>query len=125
MPRRAGITGPRTGQLKTLSEIGRTLTNTTSLDEVAHVTIERGAALVDAAGAVLMLSDDGGQMHVRATWGIPDSRVSRFQAPTTGETIARLQGLLGLSDERLIAVPLVVGGSVTGLIAVGLQRAGT
>src|SRR4051812_11281935 len=125
MPRRAGITGPRTGQLKTLSEIGRALTYTTSLDEVAHVTIERGAALVDAAGAVLMLSDERGQMYVRATWGVPEAKVNRFQAPTTGETIERPHGLLGVSDERFVAVPLVVGGSVTGLIAVALRRAGT
>src|SRR3954464_14004889 len=112
MPRRTMAGGARAGKLKTLSDIGRALTYTTSVDEVAHVTINRGAAFVDAQAAVLMLPDENGEMHVRATHGIPEETVQNFAAPTTGETIDRLQGLLSIPDERFIAVPLVVAGSV-------------
>src|SRR3954464_6063908 len=114
MPRRIAFGGRRAGGLKTLTEIGRAMTYTQSIDEVAHLTVDRGAALMDADAAVLMLADEGGEMHVRATSGIPESTVQSFRAPTTGETIDRLQGLLKTSDERFVAVPLVVGGAVTG-----------
>jgi signal transduction histidine kinase len=40
----------------------------------------------------------------------------------TDEVIERLQGLLDIPYEALIAVPLVVGGAVTGLVAVAMQR---
>lgn len=124
MSRRPLVADPRTGQLTKLSEIGRALTYTTSLDEVAGVTIDRGAALVDASAAVLMLADAEGQMHVRASHGIDDARVAMFQAPSTGEVVGRLQGLLNVPDEFFIAVPLVVEGAVTGLIAVALRHRG-
>src|SRR5205823_5027612 len=91
--------------------------------EVAHVTVDRGAALMDAEAAVLMLATESGEMKVSATYGIPDLTVQSFREPATGEMIDRLQGLLKTSDERFVAVPLVVAGAVTGLIAVALRHA--
>lgn len=112
-------------QLRGLSEISRALTYATSLDQVARLTVERGAGLLDASAAVLMLSDFEGLLQVRAAHGISEERVARFRAPLTDEVIGRLQGLLAVADDCFFAVPLVVGGSVTGLLAVALTQPST
>jgi phosphoserine phosphatase RsbU/P len=112
-------------QLRRLTEIGRALTYATSLEQVARLTVEQGAALLEAPSAVLMLSDMRGEMQVRASYGIADERVARFGAPLTDEVFGRLQGLFEVPDDRLLAVPLVVGGAVTGLLAVALSEFAT
>src|SRR5688500_75328 len=105
-------------QLRGLTEISRAFTYTTSLDQVTRLTVERGAALLGATAAVVMLPDDDGLMHVRAAHGIEDELLTRFRAPFSDELLIRLQGLFGVGEECFIAVPLVVGGAVSGLVAV-------
>jgi signal transduction histidine kinase len=112
-------------QLRRLTEIGRALTYATSLEQVARLTVEQGAALLGAPAAVLMLGDTGGELQVRASHGIAGERVARFGAPLTDEVFGRLHGLFEVPDDRLLAVPLVVGGAVTGLLAVALSDAAT
>jgi sigma-B regulation protein RsbU (phosphoserine phosphatase) len=107
-------------QLRKLSDISRAFTYTTSFDEVARLTARQGAELLGASGTVVMLNDGDGELQVRAAYGIGEERVTRFGAPLTDETIGRLQGLLAVTDEYFIAVPLVVGGAVTGLLAAAL-----
>jgi signal transduction histidine kinase len=72
-----------------------------------------------------MLHDGDGQLHVRAAHGVDEALLTRFRAPLSDEVIGRLQGLFGVSDEYLVAVPLVVGGTVTGLVAAVLGRPST
>jgi len=67
---------------------------------------------------VLMLADEAGELHVRATHGIAGPRVDRFTAPLDDELMSRLQGLLEAPDDLFLAVPLVATGAVTGLLAV-------
>lgn len=112
-------------QLRRLTEISRALTYTTSLEQVMRLTVERGAELLGAAAAVLMLADAEGSLQVRAAHGIPEERVARFGAPMTDEVIERLQGLCDVPEDRLLAVPLVVGGAVTGLVAVATGQPAT
>jgi signal transduction histidine kinase len=109
-------------KLRRLTEIGRALTYATTLEQVALLAVERGAALLDAVAAVLMLPDADGLLHVRGAHGIAEERLARFRAPLTDETVARLQGLLAVPDDHFLAVPLVAGGAVTGLLAVALTR---
>jgi signal transduction histidine kinase len=116
---------PRFEQLRGLAEIGRALTYTTSLEQAAYLTVERGAALLGAVGAVLMLANADGLLQVRASHGIAEDRVARFREPLDDEVIGRLQGLLGVPVDRFLAVPLVVGGAVTGLVAVALSEPAT
>jgi phosphoserine phosphatase RsbU/P len=111
--------------LRRLSEINRALTYTTSLEAVARVTVEGASELLSATTAVLMLQDVNGSLQVRAASGVAEERVARFSAPLTDELIERLQGLLGVSEECFLAVPLVVAGTVTGIIAVGLAAPAT
>ena len=109
-------------QLRRLTEVSRALTYTTSLDEVMRLTVRRGVELLEADCGVLMLSDSSGLLQVRASHGIAPERVTRFCAPLDDELIARLKGLLGVSDQCFIGVPLVVAGEVTGLVAVALRH---
>jgi phosphoserine phosphatase RsbU/P len=116
---------PDFAQLRRLTEISRALTYTTSLDQVTRLTVERGADLLDATAAVLMLADAEGLLQVLATHGVSKERIIRFQAPLTDEVIARLQGLLDVPQDHFIAVPLIVGGAVTGLLAVATRQPST
>jgi signal transduction histidine kinase len=116
---------PGLAQLRRLTEISRALTYTTSMEQVTRLTVERGAALLDAEAAVLMLADAEGLLHVRGAHGIGEERVARFRAPLTDEVIGRLQGLLAVPNDCFIAVPLVVGGAVTGLVAVATRQPST
>lgn len=111
--------------LRKLSAISRAFSYTTSLEEVARLTATQGAELLGAVGTVVMLHDGEGELQVRATHGIAEARVARFCAPLTDEVIGRLQGLLAVADDCFIAVPLVVGGAVTGLLAAALPRVAT
>jgi signal transduction histidine kinase len=113
---------PDFAQLRRLTEISRALTYTTSLEQVTQLTVVRGAELLDASAAVLMLADADELLQVRAVHGIEEERVTRFGAAATGEVMERLQGLFGVADECVIAVPLVVGGAVSGLVAVAMER---
>ena len=113
-------------QLRRLTGISRALTYTTSLEQVTQLTVQEGAELLDATAAVLMLSDADGLLHVRAAHGIDDALIARFPAsPVVDDVIGRLQGLLGVSGDRFIAVPLVVGGEVRGLVAVATRDSAT
>jgi phosphoserine phosphatase RsbU/P len=114
-----------TTSLRRLSEINRALTYTTSLDAVARLTVEGATELLATTTAVLMLQDVNGLLQVRAASGVAEERVARFSAPLTDELIERLQGLLDVSEGCVLAVPLVVGGAVTGIIAVGLLEPAT
>jgi len=114
---------PEVANLRQLTEIGRALTYTTSLDQVARLTVERGAALIEATATVLLLPDADGVQQVRAAHGVPEERLTRFSGPMSDDVIGRLQGLLPVPDDCFLAVPLVVGGMVTGLLAASLGRA--
>lgn len=116
---------PALAQLRRLTEISRALTYTTSLEQVTRLTVERGAELMGAAAAVLMLADREGLLHVRAAHGIDEERVARFRAPLNDEVFGRLQGLLAVPDDCFLAVPLVVGGAVTGLLAAAMRQPST
>ncbi|MFL5612962.1 MAG: sensor histidine kinase [Gemmatimonadaceae bacterium] len=120
----AGI-NPRSDQLRRLVDINRAFSDRTSLDQIARFTVEQGADLLSAKAGVLMLLDSAEVLNVRAAHGVDDARVARFQAPLDDEVTGRLLGLLQVPEAFLIAVPLVVGGKVTGLLAVGLAQAAT
>jgi signal transduction histidine kinase len=114
------VAEPELEQLRKLTEVGRALTYTTSVDQVAQLTVERGARTLGAAAAVLMLADADGLLRVRAAQGVSAERLGRFGGARADETVERLQGLLDTAGDEFLAVPLVAGGAVTGLLAVAL-----
>ena len=111
---------PELEQLRQLTEVGRALTYTTSVEQVAQLTVERGARLLDATAAVLLLGDADGLLGLRAAHGVSDDRLGRFGGAGADETVERLRGLLDAPDDGFLAVPLVAGGAVIGLLAITL-----
>lgn len=109
----------RAGQLRRLTEVSRALTYTVSLDDVLQLAVEQAAELLHGGRAVLMLTNDEGLLTVRSSWGVDTARCDTFREPLRETMIDRLQGLL-TDDEggQFTAVPLVVNGQVTGLLAV-------
>jgi phosphoserine phosphatase RsbU/P len=112
----------RLQQLRGLTELGRALTSAVSLDEVLRLTTERAASLLETDRAVLMLTNDEGLMSVRASFGLEGASTERFREPLDDSLVQRLQGLLRVEAERFLSVPLVVGGEVTGILAVALRE---
>lgn len=81
--------------------------------------------MLDGTGAVLLLPDVDGLLHVSAAQGVAPELLERFSAPLGEDLNARLQGLLSAAEEHFIAVPLIVGGEVTGVVAVATPHAFT
>lgn len=111
------------GQMHDLSDANRALTNTTSLDQVAQVTVERSAALVDATAALVLLADGLGTMRIRASKGIDPVRMANLERVAGLEVAERFPELFDVSGDAFIAVPLIAGGAVIGIIAVALTHA--
>jgi signal transduction histidine kinase len=102
-----------------LTEVSRAFTYATSLKDILHLATDQAAEMLGAEKAILMLTDEDGLLRVRAAYGVSEEVVERFRESFDESLITRLTGLLGAgSPEGFIGVPLVVGGNVTGLLAV-------
>lgn len=119
------MTGPlarddrRAVQIRGLTEVSRALTYAVSFDEVLQLIVARAARLFDAQAAVLMLANEDGAMTMRASVGgvAPEAASGH-----TASVVEQLQLALGVTAERLLGVPLVVGGNVMGILAVALPE---
>ena len=101
-----------------LTEVSRALTYAVSLDEVLQLTVAHATELLGAKKAILMLINDAGLLSVRASVSIDPERCKRFAEPMDESLIVRLKGLLDADAANFLGVPLVVGGNVTGILAV-------
>ncbi len=109
-------------QLRGLTELSRALTTAVSFEQVLQLAVERAATLLGASAAVLMLEDEDGLQTIRASTGLGPVRPNLGQSLDAG-LVGQLQDALGVTPEQFLAVPLVVNGEVTGLLAVGLADA--
>lgn len=112
--------GERRGQrFRKLTEVSRALTYLSSLEEVAQITVDRAADLVEADWAVLMLRGEDGLLHVRAAHGVPEPILEQFQGQLDEGLVRQLlTTLCPAPSSRFLGVPLVVRSAVTGLLAV-------
>ena len=102
-----------------LTEVSRAFTYASSLKDILHLATDQAAEMLGAEKAILMLTDEDGLLRVRAAYGVSEDVVDRFRESFDESLVARLTGLLGAeSPDGFIGVPLVVGGNVTGLLAV-------
>ena len=102
-----------------LTEVSRAFTYASSLKDILHLATDQAAEMLGAEKAILMLTDENGLLRVRAAYGVSEDVVDRFRESFDESLITRLTGLLGAdSPQGFIGVPLVVGGNVTGLLAV-------
>ena len=99
--------------------MSRAFTYASSLKDILHLATDQAAEMLGADKAILMLTDEQGLLRVRAAYGVSEEVVERFRESFDESLVTRLKGLLGAgSPEGFIGVPLVVGGNVTGLLAV-------
>ena len=111
--------GSRESRAHRLTKVSRAFTYASSLKDILHLATDQAAEMLGADKAILMLTDDEGLLRVRAAYGVSEEVVERFRESFDESLITRLKGLLGAgSPEGFIGVPLVVGGNVTGLLAV-------
>lgn len=114
--------GKRLQQFRRLTEVSRALTYAVSLEEVLNLTVVRAAELLEAEKSVLMLNNADGLLTVRAAHGLSPEVAVRFREPLDETLIHQLQSLLDVKPTEFLGVPLVVGGEVTGLLAVTRPR---
>ena len=107
----------RSTRVARLAQLSRGFTYATSLSEILKFAAEQAADLLEAEKAILLLTDDEGQLRVRACFGVSDEVVDRFRASFDESLASRLQGLFGGGD-GFLGVPLVAQGKVIGLLAV-------
>jgi signal transduction histidine kinase len=113
----------RDGRAQRLTEVSRAFTYATSLKDILRLATDQAAEMLGAEKAILMLTDEEGLLRVRAAYGVSENVVERFRESFDESLISRLTGLLGAgSPDGFIGVPLVVGGRVTGLLAVVRPR---
>ncbi|MBL0220269.1 MAG: GAF domain-containing protein [Myxococcales bacterium] len=101
--------------------MSRALTYAMTSEEVLRITTERAAELLETPKSILLLTDDNGDLSVRASFGLDADVARRYHEPLTEKLIVQLRQLLDVPPERFLGVPMVVGGEVTGLLAVALQ----
>ena len=108
----------RAERVHQLTRLSRAFTDSLSLDEILAMAVEQAATMLDAERAVLMLTDDAGLLKVRASHGVAQDVVERFEHPANESLVSRLRGILGSHLARgFIGVPLVSQGRVVGLLA--------
>jgi two-component system, cell cycle sensor histidine kinase and response regulator CckA len=110
--------------LRQLTRLSRAVAQAESLDQILQLAANHAAAILEADQTVVMLVGDDGFAHVRASVGV-DARVADSLRGSLDEhLISRLQSVLvGSGQGSFMAIPLIVQGEVTGLLAV--TRPGT
>src|SRR5919107_1801953 len=110
---------PAVALLRKLTQLSRAVAQAASLDDILQLAASQAAAILDADQSLLMLVGDDGLAHVRATEGLGRSLVQSLSAPLDESLIARVEhALVGKAHRAFMAVPLIVQGDVTGLVAV-------
>lgn len=108
--------------LRALTQVSHAVSNADSLDSIMRLAAQHAAILLGAERSVLLLTDDAGGLRIRAWHGFEDPGIDVFPGSFDERLIARLAPVLGEeSAETVAAVPLVVRGRVTGLIATALS----
>ncbi|HEX3235994.1 MAG TPA: ATP-binding protein [Gemmatimonadales bacterium] len=108
--------------LRALTQISHAVSNAVSLEPIMQLAAEQAAVLLGADRSVLLLTDDAGGLRLRAWYGLERAEPASLPGPLNETLIAQLAPVLGEpSPETVLAVPLVVRGRVTGLIATVLD----
>jgi phosphoserine phosphatase RsbU/P len=108
----------RLQQVRKLTEVSRALTYAATLDEVFKLTVVRAADLLEAEKALLLVSNDDGQLTIRSWHGLDAEKAKGFQEPLSEGLGSRLSQLLDTPSECFLGVPLVVAGAIKGILVV-------
>ena len=124
----AASTGPRDvpdaapALLRRLTGLSRAVAQAASLQDILDLAARQAADMLGAEQTILMLVGDDGRAHTRAVHGIDPSVAAGLAGELNERLIERIETTLGGASRAFMAVPLIVQGEVTGLLAVA--RAG-
>lgn len=105
-------------RIRKLTEVSRSITYAASLDEVLQLTVDRAAELLAAERSLLMVVNNDGLLALRSSHGIDIVPAQDFQEPLSETLIQRLALRLDARPESFLGVPLVVAGTVKGVLVV-------
>ena len=109
----------RDERARRLAAIGRGLTYARTLDEMLEMTLDCATDLLGADRAAVLLTDADGRLRARASRGIDRGAADAFAEPLHESLLGQLTDLFGAQDRMsMLAVPLVIEGTVVGLLAV-------
>jgi two-component system cell cycle sensor histidine kinase/response regulator CckA len=110
---------PAVALLRKLTQLSRAVAQAASLDDILQLAATQAAAILDADQTLLMLVGDDGLAHVRASEGVDPALTAGLSTALDESLISRVEeALVGKADRAFMAVPLIVQGEVTGLVAV-------
>jgi PAS domain S-box-containing protein len=111
--------------LRALTRVSRAVSNAVSLEPIMRLAAEQAAVLLGAKRSVVLLTEGDGRLRIRAWHGLERPEPEWLPGPLDENLPARLALVLGeAATERVLAVPLVVRGGVTGVLATALGSAG-
>jgi two-component system, cell cycle sensor histidine kinase and response regulator CckA len=117
------VESPAVALLQKLTQLSRAIAQAASLDDILQLAATQASVILEADQTVLMLMGDDGLAHVRASEGVDLSLAESLPGKLDETLISRLeQALVGSSNRSFLAVPMIVQGEVTGLIAVTRER---
>jgi PAS domain S-box-containing protein len=111
--------------VRRLTEITRALTAALSEEEILELAVKETGELLGSEKVAIVLTEARGGLSIRASVavrnGLQQLQGERFES-LNEEVIARLQDVLGADERnRFLAVPMVMGGEVAGVLAVAGQ----
>jgi two-component system, cell cycle sensor histidine kinase and response regulator CckA len=113
-----GTDVPAVALLRKLTQLSRAVAQAASLDEILQLAAVQAATILDAEQTLLMLVGDDGLAHVRASEGVDPGVAASLSGPLDEKLIERIERvLIGSAARSFMAVPLIVQGDVTGLVA--------
>ncbi len=114
---------PAVALLRQLTRLSRAVAQAESLDQILQLAANHASAILDAEQSLVMLVGDDGLAHVRASVGVDAHLAGTLRGKLDESLISHLQRVLASGSGSFMAIPLIVQGEVTGLLAV--TRAGT
>lgn len=112
-------TASNSDRLRRLTEVSRAFTDARSSQEILQIAADGAAALLGADKAILMLSGEDGLLRLHAHHGVSRDGAVQFEASFDDTLPGRLREVFETETlDGFVGVPLVVGGRITGLLAI-------
>jgi signal transduction histidine kinase len=109
---------PPTDRLLELAAINRAIAAATDYDALLRLVVERTAHFLDAEAALVVLADERGRAGIPASRGVDPEKARAFAAPFDDSVGVRICEMLGCTSDRLLAAPVIEGGTARGFLAV-------
>jgi signal transduction histidine kinase len=105
-------------RLRQLLDVVRLIVGTVDPDKVLPLVVDKTAALIGADESVLLLADTDGRATVAAAVGVSEAEAALFTTRLDEHLDVALRQLLHSRDgDDLVAVPVLAGGAIDGVLA--------